>query len=286
MVSERGDLVFKINLLENASTAFQSALEALNKIIDGEVTYQNYRLYVLNLHSSLELFFKKKLYDYNEFMLFSFNKYDSLMEKFKKAYNADQSIFEYVESNVGAKLPNTVSFQDAYERLAYLFKQDDFDKMYIYRLGELNKIRNNIIHFELNLEEDQFVLLNTLFLKCVEYYEEYNDWGYELPFDKEKIIQKNNSLLKIIVNEPFNNKLLLLLHKEDGLVEDFLDFGFLADGLIEQGYYNVEEKLKLTNRLKVFENAGLFGYSSASGEHWDVGWFYLNEKCLELLMLE
>lgn len=274
--------MFKINLLENASTAFLAASAALEKIIDGEVTYQNYRSYVLNLHSSLELFFKKKLYDYNEFMLFSFKNYDKLMRKYKNAYKANQSIFEYIEDKE-VKLPNTVTFQDAYERLAYLYKEDEFNQIYINNLGVLNEIRNNIIHFEINLDDDKFLLLNNLFLKCTGYYKEYNEHVYDLHYDEERIIEKNNSLMNIIVHEPFNNSLLLLLKEESGWEESFLDFEFLAETLIEQGYYDVDDKLKLISRLKVFENAGLFDYGSASGEYWDVGWFYLNNKCSELL---
>lgn len=56
--------MFQINLEENAGTAFLQAKEALDRILEGEGNYQNYRMYVLNLHSALELFFKKKLYDH------------------------------------------------------------------------------------------------------------------------------------------------------------------------------------------------------------------------------
>lgn len=150
-------------------------------------------------------------------------------------------------------------------------------------MGTLNKIRNNITHFEIYLEDDQFILLNNLFLKCADYYEEYNEWGYELPLDRAKIDEKNTSLIKIIVHEPFNKSLLLILEKENGWEDTFLDFEFLSDEFIAQGHYNIDDKLKLISRLKVFENAGLFDYSSASGEHWDVGWFYLSDECLELL---
>jgi hypothetical protein len=64
--------MFNIKLVENAGIAFEEASISLKKILNGEVNFKNFRSYVLNLHSSLELFFKKKLYDENEFMIFNF----------------------------------------------------------------------------------------------------------------------------------------------------------------------------------------------------------------------
>jgi len=63
--------MFDKTLKENANETFQMAEKALKKIIDGEVTYQNFRNYVINLHNSYELYFKYKLLEKNEFMLFS-----------------------------------------------------------------------------------------------------------------------------------------------------------------------------------------------------------------------
>lgn len=60
--------MFKINLEKNAGAAYLESLDALKKILDGEGNYKNYRAYVLNLHSALELFFKKKLFDHNVLM--------------------------------------------------------------------------------------------------------------------------------------------------------------------------------------------------------------------------
>ena len=110
--------MFKINLEENAGTAFIQAEEALNKILVGEGNYQNYRMYVLNLHSALELFFKKKLYDHNDFMIFSFADYNKLMDKYEKAYNLGKTIWEHVE-DAKASLPHTVTFIDAIKRFVF-----------------------------------------------------------------------------------------------------------------------------------------------------------------------
>lgn len=117
----------------------------------------------------------------------------------------------------------------------------------------------------------------------MDYYEEYEKNGNNLSFDRERISEKNTSLVKTIVHEPFNNNLLLILGKNGGWEDTFLDFELLSEVLVGEEYYNTDDKSKVISRLKVFENAGLFGYNSASGEHWDVGWFYLSNECLELL---
>lgn len=275
--------MFKIKLEENAGAAYLEALDALNKILDGEGDYKNYRAYVLNLHGALELFFKKKLFDHNEFMLFSFSDYRKLIEKYMKAFKANQSIFEYIEAS-NSNMPNTVTFDDAIERLAYLYKDSEFTFEYLSKLKSLNILRNNITHFELNIKDDQFVLLNELFIACTEYYSEYLEWGYIAPIDETRIRDKNFTIRKAIVADDFNRKLLRILDdNSDSLVDDLLDFPFFAKALIDAGDFEEHEKDKIIRRLQIFENAGFFGYGSAGGEHWDVGWFYLNDTCHELL---
>ena len=259
------------------------ASDALVRILDGEGNYKNYRAYVVNLHSALELFFKKKLFGHNEFMLFSFSDYKKLIEKYEKAFKANQTIFEYIEAS-NSNMPNTVTFNDAIDRLAYLYKDNEFTIDYITKLKSLNRLRNNITHFELSIEDDQFVLLNELFIVCTEYYSEYLEWGYVTPIDEARIRDKNLTIRRAIVADAFNQKLLKILANDtNSLIDDLLDFSFFAKVLIDAGDFEEHEKDKIIKRMQVFENAGFFGYGSAGGEHWDVGWFYLNNTCEDLL---
>ncbi len=275
--------MFNIKLEENAGAAYLEALDALKRILDGEGSYKNYRAYVLNLHSSLELFFKKKLYDHNEFMLFSFVDYKNLIGKYKKAFDANKTLFEYVDM-AKTPLPHTVTFIDAVERLSYLYKESEFTANYIAKLKSLNTLRNNIMHFELNIEDDQLVLLNELFGTCTDYYSEYLEWGYTIPIDLDILEDKNLNIRTTIIRDKFNFQLLKNLDdNHNSLVDDFLDFNFLADALITGDNYPPKDRDKLVARLQIFENADFFEYGSAGGEHWDVGWFYLSDMCRKLM---
>lgn len=280
--------MFNIKIEENAGVAFLSALDALNKILDGEGNYRNYRDYIVNLHSCLELYFKKKLFNHNEFMIFDFKKYDKVIEKYEKAYKQGKEIFQYVADN-NAELPNTVKFMDAICRLAYFYREEEFDSEYIRLLSNLNKLRNNIMHFEVVLEDDVFVALNNLFLKAFSYYNEYTEdmnGVEELEVDEEKISNINLSIRKAIVLDEFNKGLLHHLRDENdgGWMEDYLEFDFLAEELINSGIYQQNEKEKIINRLNIFDNAGFFEYGHAGGEYWDVGWFSLSDLCIKLLL--
>lgn len=274
--------MFQINLEENAGTAFLQAKEALDRILEGEGNYQNYRMYVLNLHSALELFFKKKLYDHDDFMIFSFADYNKLMDKYEKAFNSGKTIWKYVE-DVNGNLPHTVTFIEAIKRLAYFYHEKEFTIDYIAKLKRLNDIRNNITHFALDLEDDELVLLNELFLQCVDYFMDYVEWGYDLELDETIINRKNLTIKETIVADDYNRKLLSILNEEMPITDDLFEFSFIASGLIADGYFEEKEKDRLIKRLQIFENAGFFEYHSAAGEYWDVGWGVLTPECLELI---
>ncbi len=274
--------MFKINLVENAGTAFVQAKEALNRILAGEADYQNYRMYVLNLHSALELFFKKKLYDHSDFMIFSFTEYNKMMDKYEKAYRAEKSIWEYVE-DVKANLPHTVTFIDAIKRLAYLYHEKEFSIDYIGKLIKLNDIRNNITHFSLDLEDDEFVLLNELFLQCADYYMMYVEWEMNFEIEETFIKKKNLTIKEAIVADEYNRMLLKILDSDMPITDDCIEYSFLASGLIADGKFEERDKEKIVKRLEIFDNAGFYQYQSASGEHWDVGWYVLTSECIELI---
>lgn len=274
--------MFKINLEENAGIAFIQAKEALNRILAGEGDYQNYRMYVLNLHSALELFFKKKLYDHSDFMIFSFTEYNKMLDKYEKAYNAGKTIWEYVE-DAKVNLPHTVTFTDAIKRLAYLYHEKEFTKEYIVKLKKLNEIRNNITHFSLDLEDDELVLLNELFLQCADYYMMYVEWGWDFEVEETFIKKKNLTIKEAIVADEYNRMLLKILDSDMPITDDCIEYSFLASGLIADGKFEERNKEKIVKRLEIFDNAGFYQYQSASGEHWDVGWYVLTSECIELI---
>ena len=62
-----------------------------------------------------------------------------------------------------------------------------------------------------------------------------------------------------------------------------VQYSFLASGLIVDGKFEERDKEKIVKRLEIFDNAGFYQYKSASGEHWDVGWYVLTSECIELI---
>lgn len=63
---------------------------------------------------------------------------------------------------------------------------------YIVKLKRLNDIRNNITHFSLDLEDDELVLLNELFLQCADYYMMYVEWGFDLEIEESIFFSSTN----------------------------------------------------------------------------------------------
>lgn len=284
--------MFKISLIENAETAYKTALDSLLKILDGEGSYQNYRLYVLDLHSALELFFKKMLYDKSEFMMFSFKDFDSVMKKYENAKKASKPLFEYIATHGDskAKLPNTVTFEEAYKRLAYLYDCQDIDQDFILKLERLNSLRNNITHFEISIEDDELVLLNDISLKCVELYTNEAEWGYMLDKQVEsKIKDRNASIRHYVISDPFNQKILncIIQGQTDGWVGEMSaeDYNDIARALIEEYKFDETEKNKIVQRLNIFYNLGFTEDNSATlGEYADASWFSVSKSCMKLLL--
>jgi|GEM_PF-2842729 len=280
--------MYKISLVENAITAYGSALDALLKILDGEGSYINYRSYVLNLHSALELFFKKMLLNQNEFMLFSFegNNYSKVLEKYINSKKANKTLFQYITETRGAKLPNTVTFVDAYSRLTYFYNEEIFDPKFVENLSRLNEIRNNITHFEIEIPDEDFVILNECFLKCSEIYSEQAEWGYVLDKQVEnKILEKDISVRKLIIRDEYNRKILNFIDSDQTQGMDATDYSRIADILVEACDFPQSEKEKLIKRLQIFYDIGFTeSHTTFIDEHTDFECFNITKLCNQMLI--
>lgn len=212
-----------------------------------------------------------------------------MIEKYEKARKQGKTLFEYI-SYKNADLPHTVTFVDAYKRLAYLFNREEFDEDFINKLYKLNELRNNITHFEIDIKNDQFVMLNDIFLKCAEIYSNEVEWGYELESHIEKAIsEKNTSIELLIVNDSFNKSILQCIEEgsRDGWVGELNkeDYSTIAEIIIDSySIFSSTEKEKIINRLKIFDNLGLLEENFASlSEYADAEWLCLSDKYYELL---
>lgn len=278
--------MYKVNLIESASYAFKNAEESLYNIVQGDEIFSNYRKYILNLHSSFELFFKNKLLERDIMLIFSAKQYEDVMKIAKKAKLSNITFLEYLDTP-NCKLPHTVSFMDAIKRLAYLCNDGLFDEGFIKQLDELNNTRNSITHFEFNLDNEKFYVLNELFIKCVDIYSEYNEWGYKSIVDLDTLKSQNRSIIDLIVGEPFNSAILKSFIDGESFVNDsFHEYENIADCLIEDlgNDFTHDDKCKIISRLETFYKLGFFIQGSVIGENWDVEWFSLSEKAKSILL--
>jgi hypothetical protein len=279
--------MYRISLAENATAAYKSALDALEKILDGEGSYVNYRSYVLNLHSALELFFKKMLLKKNEFMLFSFegNNYSKVLEKYEKAKKVNKSLFQYITETKDAKMPNTVTFVDAYSRLAYFYNEDIFDPKFIDNLLRLNEIRNNITHFEIEIPDEEFVILNECFLKCAKIYSDQVEWGYALDKQLEnKILEKDISVRKLIIRDEYNRKILDCIDSGEVQGMKATDYIWIASFLTEALGFPRSDQEKIIKRLQIFYDVGFIESENVFiDEHTDFEDLHITGLCATML---
>lgn len=133
------------------------------------------------------------------------------------------------------------------------------------------------------MEDDELVLLNELFLQCADYYMMYAEWGLDFEIEEIIIMKKNLTIKEAIVADEYNRMLLKILDSDMPITDDCMEYSFLASGLIADGKFDEQDKEKIVRRLQIFDNAGFYKYNSASGEHWDVGWYVLTDECLELI---
>ncbi len=230
----------KIDLFENGITAWKEAINSLERIINGDVNFSHYRMFIINLQNALELFFKKMLYDKNEFMIFSFDKFkDQVLNRYRKARKEGKNIFEYVQTkqaNSNAKLPDTVKFYESYQRLAYLYNMECFTDEVIANLEILNNLRNNIVHFEVKIEDEILTSLSKLLISCDGIFQDNIDeygWGevYISERLKNELEQRDLNTNKLIIENSINRKILETIDKNtsDYIDVDIEDYDVLAE---------------------------------------------------------
>lgn len=160
----------KFTLLENAIDSLKSTYNSLEKYkeiaIGGEHLVKDA---VLSLNHANELLFKHVLKEENEFLIFSdIHKYMSAKEKMIEKQK--KNVFE-VNPNL-----NTVGFYEAIRRLELLCEKtvpDNFKSALLY----INKKRNEITHYEIVMDQDEFRLfidnLEATYEMTISFFSEY-----------------------------------------------------------------------------------------------------------------
>ncbi len=265
--------MFDKTLKENADETFQIAEKALEKIIDGEVTYQNIRSYIVNLHNSYELYFKWRLLENDVYKLFQYSNYDKFVLKQEKKFKNKKELLECMK-DPKVTLPNTVSFKDAIKRLACLYKEEEFTSEFIEKLYKLNDLRNNLTHFECKLGDEDFMLVSGLFIKYSRNYDERYPWGclsggrvIDLNQFEEKLKNKkfkNERLKRLILDDKdkFNQNLLKKIKYYPEIHGFWNTFRFSCESIAKDLVYHYEEfsdndLKKIRKRLEILKYADL-----------------------------
>lgn len=280
--------MFDKTLKENADESIQMAEKALEKIIDGEVTYQNLRNYVINLHNSYELYFKYRLLENDVYKLFQYRNYDKFVLKQKKYFKDKKELFEYMKDSE-VTLPDTVSFNNSIKRLESLDTKGEFNECFQSELGELHKLRNKLTHFECKLGDKDFMLVSRLFIKYSRNYDERYWWNYfpegkviDLNQFEEKLKNKkyeNERLKYLILENEFNKNLLKKIEHFSG------DYGFwngfmfgcksVAKDIVSNcGEFSDDDIKKIRKRLEILKYAGFIEFIEEQieineGEFWN-----------------
>lgn len=166
---------FQISIDENIKLALDSSLDSLKAIYKDTYSVKHYKSAIINLHNSLELTFKFMLLQRNEFMVFTMggNNFSKILNMYKKAkFEGENSVIDYLENNPAEGQLHTVSFKDAYEILAYIYKCEHFDERFLFQLEFLEALRNKLTHFQATIKRIDFIILNNLFFECIKLFNE------------------------------------------------------------------------------------------------------------------
>lgn len=165
------------SLLDNAVDSLKSTYESLYEIKELAVGVEHHaKDAILSLNHANELLFKLLLHKNKEYLIFSdINNY--MKAKKKMLEEESDSIFEVAPGL------QTVSFSEAVKRLEFLCDisvPDSLQKSLMY----LNKIRNQIMHFEVKMSRREFQALieklQSSYELTVEFFSTYIDELEEL----------------------------------------------------------------------------------------------------------
>lgn len=104
----------KVGIVDNIKLSLDLVSDSFRHLKEDPDDTKNYKLAILNLHSSLELTFKLMLMNRNEFMLFSLSGggFDNIMKKYIKAKQEGYIyLLDYYENNPTEEQPHTVTFK-------------------------------------------------------------------------------------------------------------------------------------------------------------------------------
>ncbi|MDU8675344.1 hypothetical protein [Paenibacillus polymyxa] len=161
--------MIKMSLLENGTDSFKSAYDIMEKLPQlQEGLAHNLKDAVLALNHGIEILLKLILKEKEEYLIFS---------DIGKYMNAKEKMIEQGKDNVlDVAHLNTVTIHEAINRIKYLCNYPMPDELII-SIKYLSKIRNQFMHYEINLSEEEMlellVKLKVVYQLSVEFFKKY-----------------------------------------------------------------------------------------------------------------
>lgn len=141
---------FKISLKENGVHSFIRGIEVFREYSDSldDLLLKDS---IQFLHHGIELLLKQLLVNHNEFLIF-----EDIKNLHKKQKQADEKGVELFRLD---SPPKTISYSQAVERVGVFIKPPEFTKKLEGMLSRLNKLRNQIEHYELEADKEEIFRL-------------------------------------------------------------------------------------------------------------------------------
>lgn len=289
--------MIEFNILENGRISMKESIEFLKAIIDGQSSYKNIKNLILSLHNSLELLFKTVILEKNEFMIFdlrSNQNFDKLIKTYKKMRNENISLAEYASKH-NDKLPNTISYKDTYIILKYLYGIDDISDQLVVQLNRLNDIRNNLMHFNMTINEDDIILCLELIIMCDDIFEDLIE-GYEWLVDDSliSIIETKKGLNQLNIIEllmkDIENICILKSIEEELVITDDYTFQEIAEQyrfqrcIFDEKFFMLDPINDIQSRFKLLQISGILEIKTATVDFDDkINYLAISEEGKKLL---
>lgn len=207
-----------ISMIKNVKYSIESSVEYLYRLSTDMDDVSDYRMFILCLHSGLELLFKYMISNRNEYMLYINNNKNELHNLYKKAReDGYRKITYYIEDNPSESKFHTLSFLDSCNILHYAFDISNFNDSYLKRCIFLNNVRNRLTHHTANIRKFDIISFCDLLKQAIVWFNEDLDYYEKENFREisredlisEVAIQPASELYKI----ENNNELYKTIHK-------------------------------------------------------------------------
>jgi len=199
---------FKISLRENGEHSFKRSLESY-KEYDRTKDQMLLKDTIMFLHQSVELLTKQMLVNHSPYLIFEDLR--DIPKKQKEANKQSIGIF-FLD-----KPPRSVTYEVAIDRVEAFLNPPELDDNLKENLDKLNRLRNQLEHYEIDADRDEVVrILEAIHKPALNLFEKYlgtltqlqtpqiyQTWK-RIDQDRQNSIQKNHEVLMLV--QKFNGQ--------------------------------------------------------------------------------